>query len=250
MTKRIIYLSSLVLAMGLSLTACKDDDDSVDYTQYYDWRDQNIDLSNSLHDDVVELGSAAYFSDTIPSLSEPYDLYRSDNGQIYRICTMCRVLNKADEDSLRRIGKWYTPYYNSTLRVHYTLYNSDTVMARFEQFDILNDQSRRNDATLMNKIFGIGYQAGTPGYELKADTLESYQVKYYDSFTCSAVIKGWQDCLQRMHIGDSWLIMVPWYLAYGQSGSGSIAPYSNLYFRLQLVDITNLGDNVATAQSN
>jgi FKBP-type peptidyl-prolyl cis-trans isomerase len=48
-----------------------------------------------------------------------------------------------------------------------------------------------------------------------------------------------------MHIGDSWLIMIPWYLAYGQAGSGSnIDPYTNLYFRLQLVDITYLGDNI------
>ena len=127
--------------------------------------------------------------------------------------------------------------------MHYTLYNSDTVMARFEQYGVLDSQARRNDPELMNKIFGIGYQKGMPGYELKADTLESYQVRYYDGFNCESVVKGWQDCLQRMHIGDTWLITIPWYLAYGQTGSGDIRPYSNLYFRLQLVDITKLGDN-------
>ena len=226
--------------MGLtSLTACKDDDDSVDYTKYYDWRDQNIALSNAFFADIDKLGDAAYFTDSISSLSEPYNGYNVNDGSIYRIGTLYRVLQKANEDSLRRINRWYTPYATSTLSVRYTLYNPDSVWARFKEYDVLTDQSRRTDAELMNKIFGIGYQKGMPGYELKADTLESSQVKPYDGFTCSNVIKGWQD------IGDSWLIMIPWYLAYGQAGSGSnIDPYTNLYFRLQLVDITYLGDNI------
>ncbi|MBE6332483.1 MAG: hypothetical protein E7070_09310 [Bacteroidales bacterium] len=223
----------IMLAVGLmGLTACKDDD-SVDYTQYYDWRDQNSQLTVNLLSDIRELGNAAYFTDSIPSISEPYAYF-----------TVAHIIESANEDSLRSVHRWFTPFYNSTLKVHYTLYNSDTVMARFEEYDVLDDQSKRNDAELMNKIFGIGYAKGMDGYEVKADTLESYQVKFYEGFTCSSVIRGWQDCLQRMHIGDNWLIMVPWYLAYGQSGSGSIGPYSNLYFRLKLVDITYWGGNV------
>lgn len=223
----------IMLAAGLTgLTACKDDD-SVDYTQYYDWRDQNSQLTVNLLSDIRELGNAAYFTDSIPSISEPY-----------AYCTVAHIIESANEDSLRSVHRWFTPFYNSTLKVHYTLYNPDTVMARFEEYDVLDDQSKRNDAELMNKIFGIGYAKGMDGYEVKADTLESYQVKFYEGFTCSSVIRGWQDCLQRMHIGDNWLIMVPWYLAYGQSGSGSIGPYSNLYFRLKLVDITYWGGNV------
>ena len=245
MIKKLNYIVCL-LAMGLTgLTACKDDDDSVDYTKYYDWRDQNIALSNAFFADIDKLGDAAYFPDSISSLSEPYNGYNVNDGSIYRIGTLYRVLQKANEDSLRRINRWYTPYATSTLSVRYTLYNPDSVWARFKEYDVLTDQSRRTDTELMNKIFGIGYQKGMSGYELKADTLESSQVKPYDGFTCSNVIKGWQDCLQHMHIGDSWLIMIPWYLAYGQAGSGSnIDPYTNLYFRLQLVDITYLGDNI------
>ena len=229
--------------MGLTgLTACKDDD-SVDYTQYYDWRDNNIAMSNRFFQDIDELKDKAYFTDSLKSLSEPWDLYAVSTGERYRIGTLYRVLRAANEDSLRAINRWYSPYYTSTVRVHYTLYNPDSVWARFEQFDLLNEDANRTSTTLMNKIFGIGYQKGIPGYELKADTLESFQVKYYD-LTCGNVIKGWQDCLQHMHIGDSWLILVPWYLAYGQSGSSSIKPYSNLFFRLELVDITSLGDNI------
>lgn len=222
-----------VLAMGLCLTACNDDD-SVDYTEYYDWRDQNNEMALLFLDDARQLGDKAYFSDTIASQSEPYCYFK----------TMKHVIASANEDSLRKCNRWVTPYYTSTLKMHYTLFNPDSVYARFEQYEILTDQTSRNDAELMNKIFGIGYRPGIPGYEVKADTLESYQVKFYENFTASSVIKGWQDCLQNMHIGDTWLIMVPWYLAYGQSGSGSnIDPYTNLFFSIQLVDITNVGEN-------
>lgn len=219
------------LAMGLMLIACKEDDESIDYTKYYDWRDKNIMMSYNLIEDARTLGQDAYFTDSIVSLSEPMAYY-----------TMYRRLEKANEDSLRKINKWYTPYYNSTVRVYYTLYKPESVWDRFEEYGVINDRQKRNNAEIMDKIFGIGYGPGMSGYEVKADTLESFQVRYLDT-TCDGVIKGWQDCLQYMHIGDNWLINVPWYLAYGQSGSGNIGPYTNLYFRIKLIDITSLGDN-------
>lgn len=219
-----------VLAMGLCLTACKDDD-SIDYTQYYGWRDKNNALSATLIYDARNSALKAYFSDTIPSLSEPFAFY-----------TMKHVIESANEDSLRKINRWITPYYTSTLKVHYTLYDTESVFDRFEEYGILSDLDCRNNPELMNKIFGIGYRYGMEGYELKADTLESSQVKFFENFNCGSVVKGWSDCLQTMHIGDSWLIMVPWYLGYGQAGSGSIGPYTNLFFRIQLVDITYWGD--------
>lgn len=232
MTKYFQYIT-LLLAMGFCLIACKDDD-SVDYTKYYNWRDNNNEMTLTFLNDLRTLGNEAYFSDSLASLAEPY-----------AYCTMYHVIESANEDSLRRINRWITPYYNSTLRVHYTLFNPDSVWARFQQYDILTDVNRRNDAELMNKIFGIGYRPGMDGYELKADTLESYQVRYFDNFNPSGVVKGWQDCLQRMHIGDNWLIMVPWYLAYGQAGSGdNIDPYTNLFFCIKLVDITYWGGTV------
>ena len=81
---------------------------------------------------------------------------------------------------------------------------------------------------------------------MKADTIESYQVKYYTGFTPNGVITGWGDILQQMYIGDHVVCMIPWYLAYGQQGSGSsINPYSNLFFQIELCDITSWGGNVA-----
>ncbi len=233
MTKKLFY-TCIVLAAGLfGFAACNDDDDDVDYTEYYAWRDANIQLMADLLADMNELGENAYFTDSVPSITEPY-----------AYSTVYRSLKAANEDSLRAIHKWYTPYYTSTLKVHYTLFNPDSVWARFEEYDVLDNQSQRNNADVMNKIFGIGYTANDPEYVIKADTLESYQVQFYEGFTPGSVIKGWSDCLQSMHIGDRWLIHIPWFLAYGQAGTSDINPYSNLTFILELVDITSWGGNV------
>jgi hypothetical protein len=234
MTKKLQYIFIVLAASLCGFAACNDDDNNVDYTKYYDWRDQNSQLTRDLLADIRELGDDAYFTDSVPSITEPY-----------AYCTVRRAIKTANEDSLRAIHKWFSPYYTSTLKVHYTLFNPDSVWARFEQYDVLDNQSQRNNPDVMNKIFGLGYKATDPEYVIKADTLESYQVEYYSNFTPGSVIKGWSDCLQQMHIGDCWLIHIPWYLAYGQSGSGSkIDPYSNLIFILELVDITSWGGNV------
>lgn len=212
-----------MLAMGSLLTACNDDD-SVDYTEYYGWRDQNNALADAFLSDFRTQGSDAYFTDTIRSNNEPWAL-RS---------TMYRVIRTANEDSLRRINRWITPLYTSTLKVHYTLYDTKSVMEYFEDNNILTDRQNRTNAALMNKVFFDP--------SCKADTLESKQVEFFDNFTAGSVITGWGDALQTMHIGDSWLLFIPWYLAYGQTGSGkNIDPYTNLFFRLELVDITEYG---------
>jgi len=233
MTKEIKLLAFSLLAMGSVFTACNDDD-SVDYTEYYDWRDKNNLHADLCLQDLRQLGDKAYFSDTVTCEKEPWVIRNS----------MYRVLRSANEDSLRKINRWITPLYGSTVKVHYTLYDTESVMDFVEDNQMLSDQNKRNDTTLLNKVFGIGYKWGDPEYSEKADTLESKQVEFFET-TPGSVITGWGDILQNMHIGDSWLIFIPWYLGYGQTGSGStIDPYSNLFFRLELVDITNWGAQI------
>lgn len=223
-TLRLLMLGLLGIC---ALSACNKDDNGTDYTQYYEWRDRNNAYMDFAYRSIRTMGDAAYFTDSITSMSEPKASY--PNATVYR------VIRSANEDSLRRERKWYTPFYTSTLKVHYTLYKTESVLdtiAKYAPSDAL-----MNDASVMDRIF-----FDSP---IKADTLESYQVKFYENFTPASVVSGWGDVLQRMHIGDSWLICVPWFLGYGQGGSGSnIDPYSNLFFRLELVDITLWGGNV------
>ena len=57
-------------------------------------------------------------------------------------------------------------------------------------------------------------------------------------FKVGDVIKGWQDVLPLMRVGDHWQIFVPAALAYGERGQPPrIGPNEALVFELKLVDI-------------
>ena len=54
----------------------------------------------------------------------------------------------------------------------------------------------------------------------------------------NGVIKGWQEALQMMRVGDKWKLYVPSELAYGKRGQGaSIGPDETLIFEVELLDV-------------
>ena len=59
----------------------------------------------------------------------------------------------------------------------------------------------------------------------------------------SGMIAGWQIALERMHVGDSVEVLIPYEYAYGAKSTGTpgteqfIRPYSALQFHIKLVDI-------------
>jgi FKBP-type peptidyl-prolyl cis-trans isomerase FklB len=61
----------------------------------------------------------------------------------------------------------------------------------------------------------------------------------YTSTLNSGVIEGWAIAVQNMHVGDTAQVVMPYKLAYGETGSGSIYPYSTLQFNIRLLDIDN-----------
>ena len=57
-------------------------------------------------------------------------------------------------------------------------------------------------------------------------------------FVVGGVIKGWQMALQKMKVGDKWMLYIPPELAYGDRGSpGAIGPNEVLVFEVELLDI-------------
>ncbi len=59
-------------------------------------------------------------------------------------------------------------------------------------------------------------------------------------FGVSQVIKGWTEALQLMKEGSKWMLYVPWYLAYGEKGSGKlIGPHETLIFEVELIAVLN-----------
>lgn len=55
--------------------------------------------------------------------------------------------------------------------------------------------------------------------------------------TPEEVVPGWTEALQKMKVGEEWLLYVPPALGYGEQRSGRIPPNSLLIFRIKLLDM-------------
>lgn len=51
------------------------------------------------------------------------------------------------------------------------------------------------------------------------------------------VIKGWTEIVQLMPVGSTWEVVIPYDLAYGSADRGTIKPFSNLIFEIELLSI-------------
>lgn len=58
-----------------------------------------------------------------------------------------------------------------------------------------------------------------------------------EAFRLSEVIEGWQIALQKMRVGDRWIIYIPYTMGYGTRTSGPIPAFSALVFEVQLLGI-------------
>lgn len=58
-------------------------------------------------------------------------------------------------------------------------------------------------------------------------------------FSPEGVVPGWTEALQRMKVGDEWILYVPPALGYGEEGAGGgeIPPNSVLIFKIELLGV-------------
>lgn len=57
------------------------------------------------------------------------------------------------------------------------------------------------------------------------------------TFGVTQVIKGWTEALQLMPAGSKWILYIPYDLAYGSRDQGTIKPFSDLIFEVELMEI-------------
>ena len=65
----------------------------------------------------------------------------------------------------------------------------------------------------------------------------SYERTCPDALRLSDVIEGWQAALQKMHVGDNWIIYIPYAMGYGIKSFDSIPAYSTLIFEVELLAV-------------
>lgn len=66
----------------------------------------------------------------------------------------------------------------------------------------------------------------------------SYQRGQPATFPVMGVIPGWQEALQLMNTGATWMLYIPAELAYGERGAGGvIGPNQPLVFKVHLISI-------------
>lgn len=56
-------------------------------------------------------------------------------------------------------------------------------------------------------------------------------------FSLPSLVSGWAIAMERMHVGDTVEVLIPFAQGYGSSSSGIIKPYSTLKFNIKLVNI-------------
>ena len=54
------------------------------------------------------------------------------------------------------------------------------------------------------------------------------------------MISGWEEVLVTMQVGDKVTARIPYFMAYGETGKGSIPPKADLVFDMELVAVKHL----------
>jgi FKBP-type peptidyl-prolyl cis-trans isomerase FklB len=101
------------------------------------------------------------------------------------------------------------------------------------QYVVIEEGSGTKHPTLQSEVTANFRLSLINGQELDSSFARGEPFK----FKVNEVLKGWQEVLPLMKIGDYWRVYVPSDLAYGERGDGRrIGPNEALVFELKLID--------------
>lgn len=103
------------------------------------------------------------------------------------------------------------------------------------QYKVLKSGPAGGESPDTNDLVSVHYE-GTLTDGTVFDS--SYQKGAPAVFVVNEVVPGWTEILQKMKVGDQWLVYVPPALGYQDRQSGQIPPNSVLVFRMELLDMS------------
>lgn len=130
---------------------------------------------------------------------------------------------------------------------------AQSAKAQEEEVAFLSANGER--AEVQQTASGLQYEILSEGTGAKPAATDTVRVHYHGTFVdgsvfdssvlrgepaqfpVNGVIKGWVEALQLMPVGSKWKLYVPYGLAYGEQGAGSIPPCSTLVFEVELLEI-------------
>lgn len=116
-----------------------------------------------------------------------------------------------------------TPVWNDSLHV-WMQWHNDTMLTKDNLRPYYTSQV---DVCYKGMFYdGVGFDSSY----LNTDSIASFLPK--------DVITGWTIALERMHVGDSVTVLIPYEVGYGDTGFGAIPPYSTLQFSMALRNIS------------
>ena len=148
-----------------------------------------------------------------------------------------RARNEGYIDSLKTVFdektdpelKAFEPEINPKLRIYYKKKISNDTGAIPLYTDSVNVFYR--GSFIFGETFDQNFTGADPG---PFDSPTKFVIQ---TFITVGGVSGWAEILQRMRVGERWLVYIPWELAYGASGTDDIPGYSTLIFDMQLEEI-------------
>jgi FKBP-type peptidyl-prolyl cis-trans isomerase FklB len=193
-----------MLSAVFGMTSCSEkDDDTVE--EFPNWESTNTTYFDNLYNTTTQKIAAG---DATWKIIKSYNLPSGDDNT--STTTSTTTSSKAEDNIIIKVLQKGTgtgcPMFTDSVRVHYT--------GRLLPSTSYTD----------GYIFSRSYYSD---YDLSLMTPTTMLV--------SSLTSGFSTAVQNMHIGDRWLVYVPYALGYGEDGSTSIPGYSTLVFDITLV---------------
>jgi len=202
--KKFLYsiLFALVATMPVSLTSCSETDD--EQTEFANWQNRCDSYFSTIYSKAK---SANASGDSSWKIIRAYT--KSDTVTAIKNFIVAKVITEGTGTE--------TPLFTDSVKIHYRGY-------------LMPSASYNTVVKEYGSDLPVGYKfdsSWTGDYNI--NTMSPY------SGTPSSFIIGFSTALQNMHIGDRWLVYIPYSLGYGSAAQTNIPSYSTLIFDITLI---------------